>query len=284
MKGWPTVKELHYNRKRAKSMAEREAAGESLWTDEFSKPVRVKVQNFVELLDENGEARETASLLLRHGLGLRHLISGRFNARYECLQYIGTCPDEIMPSVIEAIHQGFAEQPWNQEHLETYDRFINELLSFERISYELVEGQMIEKQSQELHAEVVAPALTLLSHRGELAEVEAAYQKALERLSQGDHGGALTSAATALQEMLEARGCKGKTLGEQAKEAKRLELLASGDSPLLAGIQKVLDWASGVRNTRSDAHQVSDVGQEEAWLMVHIVGALILRLAHGTGL
>lgn len=275
------MRQLHYNRKRERQMREQEAQGISLWTDEFPKTVRVKIQNFMEAFDERETILNVASLVLRQGLGLRYLGDGNFSHAYECLVFIARCPNEYMPSVIEALYEGLEAKAWDREGLTTYELFINDLLSSERISFDLIEGRMIEKESQEIHAEVVAPTLTLLSHRQGFTEVEKAYQRSLERLSQRDTGGALTSAGTALQEMLEAVGCSGKTLGEQFRAAKTKELLTGSDSPLLEGVSKTLDWVSGVRNTRSDAHQMEDVKPEEAWMMVHIVGALMLRLAQG---
>lgn len=55
------------------------------------------------------------------------------------------------------------------------------MLTEHRISYELVDGQMMEFKSKELHQDVVVPTLRLLSGRLGWEKVEAAYQNALRR-------------------------------------------------------------------------------------------------------
>jgi hypothetical protein len=55
---------------------------------------------------------------------------------------------------------------------------INEILLSTRISFELVDVELIEKESQELHSAVVAPVLRLLSGRAGWGTIENAYQGA----------------------------------------------------------------------------------------------------------
>lgn len=47
------------------------------------------------------------------------------------------------------------------------------------------------------------------------------------------------------------------------------------------GVRRFLHWAASERNQNSDAHRYSEAPIEDAWLMVHVVGALIVRLASG---
>jgi hypothetical protein len=148
-----------------------------------------------------------------------------------------------------------------------------------RISFELIEGEMVPLASQELHAEAVAPTLRLLSGRGGWEKVEAAYQDALRELADGKPADAITDAATALQEALVALGCKGNALGSLAKSARGKGLLAPHDVPMIDMVEKLIDWVSADRSAKGDAHQATQPSLEDGWLMVHIVGALILRLA-----
>jgi diacylglycerol kinase len=48
---------------------------------------------------------------------------------------------------------------------------------------------------------------------------------------------------------------------------------------MTSAIESVMHWVSADRSTSGDAHQVGSAAIEDAWLTVHIVGALILRLA-----
>jgi len=140
---------------------------------------------------------------------------------------------------------------------------------------------MVERASQELHAEVVAPVLLLLSHRSGFEKVEAAYQDALREISAGHPADAITDAGTALQETLTTLGCRGNALGPLIADAQRNGLLAAHDSTLGEGIAKILKWVSADRSNKGDSHRASTPTTEDAWLVVHVVGALILRLVQG---
>jgi hypothetical protein len=148
-----------------------------------------------------------------------------------------------------------------------------------RIYFELIEGKMVPLASQELHAEVVAPALRLLSGRSGWDKVEAAYQDALGELAEGKPADAITDAATALQEALVALGCKGNALGPLASSARGKGLLGPHDAPMTDMVEKLIDWVSADRSVKGDVHQATQPSLEDGWLTVHIVGALILRLA-----
>jgi hypothetical protein len=60
--------------------------------------------------------------------------------------------------------------------------------------------------------------------------------------------------------------------------AKSKGMLASHDGPMLEAIDQVMSWVSADRSTTGDAHVVTDPSIDGAWPIVHIVGALILRL------
>lgn len=181
-----------------------------------------------------------------------------------------------MPSVIEAVvivmRGNYIEEPVFE--------VINGILSEERIGYELINDQMVGFESKELHQEVVAPTLRLLSGLAGWDKVESAYQDALKEISGGNAPDAITDAGTALQEALTVLDCKGNALGPLVTSARKKGLLGPHDSKLTDGLEKILDWVSADRSTLGDGHKGGGVAtQEDAWFTVHVVGGLILRLA-----
>lgn len=72
--------------------------------------------------------------------------------------------------------------------------------------------------------------------------------------------------------MLVSVGADGNALGPLMKDAVKRELLRR---PYDA---KLVEWVSASRSDRGDAHSSSDASSPDAWLVVHVVGALILRL------
>jgi hypothetical protein len=44
-------------------------------------------------------------------------------------------------------------------------------------------------------------------------------------------------------------------------------------------VEKILHWVSADRSEKGDAHEVSTATVDDAWFIVHIVGAVILRLS-----
>jgi hypothetical protein len=134
-------------------------------------------------------------------------------------------------------------------------------------------------ESPVLQAKVVTPVQRLLSSRAELGAVEVAYQKALNETSPDD---AITDAGTALQEMLTALDCTGNALGPLISSARKRGLLGAHDSPLVDGLERIMNWVSADRSSLGDGHRgKSGATAEDAALIVHVVGALILRLTKG---
>jgi hypothetical protein len=81
--------------------------------------------------------------------------------------------------------------------------------------------------------------------------------------------------------MLTALGCDGNALGTQLASAKKKGLLAPHDHPLSLVIEKAIAWAAADRSEKGDTHKAGTAVRDDAWLTVHIVGALIVRLAGG---
>lgn len=280
---------LFKRRKELRERAEREAAGESFWTAEFSESFRHKVKHaFDHLVQNHHEAGLHVAKLIAMDEGKPSLTGGTLGY-HDAMGYLLTCPHDVMPSMLEAIYRALLSE---HERTPIYHRvddtpalfqdFVKRLLAEDRISYDMVKGELVEKQSQEMHAAVVEPALTLLADRKRYPHVETAYRAALEQLSKGEVQNAITDAGTALQQMLSALGCSGKVLGDLIKDARRKGLFGGHDNPLLEVIEKTCSWAAADRNVNGDTHNVKEVQAEDAWLLVHVVGALILRLAGGT--
>jgi hypothetical protein len=278
--------QLHFQRKRYAERAVREAAGESFWTTRFDERVRVRIlHSFKDSVNSHLPYELAHGLLLRRA-GLLWLVGQSLDYAQDLLNYLLQCPDDMVPSVIEVISYvcndpGIKEQTHNWDS-DVFDRLVNGILREERIGYELVNSEMIEFSSKEIHQAVVTPALQLLAGRQDLARVESAYQDALKEISKGSPSNAITDAGTALQEMLQALGCTGNSLGPLIKSARENGFLAPHDSPMLHGMVKILDWVSADRSERGDAHEVSDASPDDAWFTVHIVGAAILRLSKAT--
>lgn len=278
---------LYSNRKKQRELAEYEANGISLWSPYFCQEFRFKLVAYIDM------QLDSANLICSHACTLLALDTGKDHrflvpCRETVFDLLRRGSDDDVADVIEAVFRGIIETCDSRDSIEVrytqtarknYESYVKKLLAEHRISFDLVNGQMVEKKSQELHTEVVEPALTLLAGRPEFRDVERAYQDALGELSDQKPADALTDAGTALQAMLTQLGCPGKTLGEQIKEAKGKGLFAGRDTPLLGSITGLLQWVAGERNQRSDAHNVVDVPLSEGWLMVHVVGAIIVMLA-----
>lgn len=119
-----------------------------------------------------------------------------------------------------------------------------------RISYELIEGHMIEHSSRELHQTVVAPTLTLLAGKQDWKSVETAYRNALEEIARSKPDDAITDAGTALQAALELLGCDGNALGPLIKSARKKGLIAAHDTPIGEAVERIMHWVSADRSEK----------------------------------
>ena len=137
---------------------------------------------------------------------------------------------------------------------------------------------MVPFESKEMHQAVVEPALQLL-HNPKFEKAEKANRQALEELSKGTPGDAVTDAGTALQETLTTLGCDGNSLGQLIKSARAKGLLAPHDARMTKAIEDVMEWVSADRSEKGDSHKAETAQKEDAWFIIHVVGALIVRLA-----
>lgn len=160
-----------------------------------------------------------------------------------------------------------------------FRRMTDDVLFQHRIEWAFRGEHLVERGNQELHASVVRPTTELLGGDPRFASVQRAYDKALLELSQNDPGDSITDANTALQEAFRVLGVNGSSASEQALKAERRGLLVGYDRKLVEGIVKLTDWINAERSNNGDAHSDgSRALKADAWLVVHVVGALILRL------
>ncbi len=275
---------LHARRRRRDELARLEAAGEVFWTDDFSEASRNRLLLYY---------RDFASDFSPHGLsfardailrdeGRLYLAKPQSSSQQDMASFLLTCDSNMMPTVVEALHLSltygnrYPQPPHGAQHL--FAHGVKIVLREHRIAYDFIEGKMIEMESQELHHEVVVPVLRLLSGRSGWEPVESAYQDALGELGRGASADAITDAGTALQQALERLGCDGNALGPLIRSAKAKGLLGKHDENLIAGVERFLQWSSAERSNGGDSHHSAESSLDDAWLMVHIVGALILRL------
>jgi hypothetical protein len=275
---------LHSRRKRQEELARAEAAGQVFWTDTFDERARVRLWHaFTDcsshyLSDTSTAAR---SLICRDE-GLLYLVASHHPHVEDFGRYLMEGPNEMVPSCIEAMLQALLAQARNDysftNRANLYRQLVPIILREHRISFEFVEDRMVEFSSQEMHQSVVAPALRLLSGRAGHDSTERAYRDSLDEISRGKPSDAITDAGTALQSVLTELGCTGNSLGPLIKSAKAKGLLAAHDGPMLDAIDRLMNWVSADRSSTGDAHLVTDPSIDDAWLIVHMVGALILRL------
>ena len=237
-------------------------------------------------IDQSGEVAAVARELILRDEGLFFLEHAQHAASYDFTRHVLNCADAMLPTAIEAFAT-VLHDPGLQSALRVWNKYgqfadhVNLLLREYRVSYELIAVEMIPFASRELHVEVVAPTLTLLAGDDRWRGAESAYRKALEEIARGDAADAVTDAGTALQEALTALGASGNALGPLIKSARMRRLLAPHDGPLLDAIERTMNWVAADRSTTGDAHSSRPASIDDAWLIVHIVGALMLRLSKG---
>lgn len=267
---------LYNRREKIRRLEEAEADGESFWSLEISVPCRLRLLHAMKLFsadftNDSGDARRL--IVIEDGLDR---LAGEYLAHEDVDRFIRVGTTGDVATLIEAMDWALQHSRnfQSRERVLGYRDMVNVILREDRVSFEFVEGQIIPMSSQELHTVVVEPTLRLLSHRAGWDEVESAYQEALEELSGGKPDDAITDAARALEATLQKLGCGGNTLGALRTSAISKGLLAAYDG-------KIIDWVSADRGNIGDAHTGPSVSTDDAWLIVHVVGALILRLAGG---
>jgi hypothetical protein len=262
---------------RRKVLAERDAAearGVDLRTTTFDAHSRLRILYAFQVAGRIGQryrtAADAAQRLMLVQLGLPALFSGTMKRADDFEACNERCADSRFPTWIEAAHYGLSNTHGCE--VEAFAEIVNFELRNERITYELINGEMIDYDSRAMHTEVVVPTITLLGGRPDWANVERSYHEAVRETDPKD---AINDAARALEQALKLVGATGDSLGPLISDAAKRGLIAPYDKALLT-------WVSADRSQRGSAHDESAVGaptHADAKLTVHVVGAIILRLA-----
>lgn len=77
------------------------------------------------------------------------------------------------------------------------------------------------------------------------------------------------------------RLCHGNTLSKKMADARSKGVLAPQDSPLAEALNRIGAWIEAERSASGDTHNAHPASREDGWFVVHVVGALIRRLAEG---
>lgn len=286
---------FYSERKRIEEIEQREAAGESLWTNNIPGPLRLKIKRLAcsfdrELKDRPGaplHVRDISALgeaqrLLIRDRGIESLSDGS-HEETDMSDYIDHCVSKEFPDVLEAIYLSIRTQDalMRAESLESlFEKKANEQLESYRVSFSMVGGEVVPFESRELHIEVVEPTLRLLSKRG-WEEVEEPYREACKELARGKPDNAVTDATTALQEGLRKLGCTGKNFAQLLNSAKKT-ILNGADEKFISAIDLLIKWSSSMRTNYGDNHKTTKTDKQRAWLIIHLVGILLLYLTDDT--
>jgi hypothetical protein len=286
--------ELYAERLRREAQAAALASGAVQWTKNLTSPIRAKLHlawlDVTEPLNGSLTSRLVQTIQKRTLWSLAEAVgpdSMRDASRFE------TGP--MLLSLIEAEHEALAalavEMGATEDSATSTMRAIalapgrfrdeiNRIFEAHLVAFHLHHNsRLVPIESHEMHASVVAPTLYLLHSETRFAAAESAYQKALDELRRRDPGDAITDAGTALQEALAALGCTGNTIGERLRSARQNGLIRGKDIPLTETIGRAVEWVSDKRN-EGEAHRGDpEINMSDAWAVVHVVGALVIRLS-----
>lgn len=279
---------LYSERKRQAGLTAREKAGENIWSLDLPEPFREKIVRLVYVyasLVNPYNARigledllTSARGIILHETGARTL-ERKGSAVDDFIEHIRNCSSDDFPDIIESLVSAFRanEHDKTNSTVKNFENDINGLLESYRIAYSLENGEVVAFSSRELHAEIVTPVLQLLTRAG-WESVEKAYQDGLKELANGKPDNAITDVTTALQEGLRKVGCKGDNFADLLKSAKST-ILKGYDARYIDSIDSLISWASAARSNKGDSHKVTAAEKNDAWFVIHVVGALLLRLS-----
>lgn len=276
---------LFRRRQQLEALAGRERLGESLWSSAFDVNTRTRIHH---AMDDVAGSYGTPYFVARQQIlreeGKYRLVEAKnLQERADFITYLHEGDSDEVATAIEAYWAALDSREYREESFEWgiqegFATAINQILREDRLSFEFIKGEMVPFSSRSLHVDVVAPTLRLVAQSG-WERVEDAYQEALKQLAQGSAPNAITDAGTALQEALVKSGATGNALGPLIQSARGVGLLASHDAPMADALKRVADWVSADRSISGDTHNSTSAEVEDAWLIIHVVGALILRLS-----
>lgn len=155
-----------------------------------------------------------------------------------------------------------------------FNDLVNEAAQRFRVGLRLEGNRFVDVISEHVHQEVVRPTLQLLA-LPEFEPVDELYRKGFDRLLSGDPAGAITVAASAVEEMLRVGGCAGSTLKPLAQNARARGWITPG-------VEQSIIKLDAYRKD-SDAHRVGTDERELGRLVLHTTASLLLYLGRTRG-
>jgi hypothetical protein len=163
---------------------------------------------------------------------------------------------------------------------DAYATAVNDVLLMERVNWEFGGDRLIPRGNSVLHSDVVEPAMTIMLHDARFATASRSFQAALDALGENRPADAVTKAAASVQEYFRALGVTGNSLSDQLNFAQTHRVITRADRMLF---KPYIDWANADRSDHGNAHfhRDGEVTRSDAWLAVHVLAAVMVRLAQG---
>lgn len=176
---------------------------------------------------------------------------------------------------------GYGDNTWEPPRydIDAFVGVVNDMLLHGRVEWMYEDGKFQERGNSVLHAEVIRPATILLDSDPKFRKASSGFQTALNRLSDNKPDAAITDAVSAVQEFFRSLGIDGGSISDQLDAAVRAKVVSPSDKKIL---KPLTDWSNADRSTRGNAHysREGDVSKADAWLALHVAGALIVRLSN----
>jgi ribosomal protein L17 len=158
---------------------------------------------------------------------------------------------------------------------EAFARRVEQALDEEGYPFHLVDGAIVERAEAARHADVLTPAIALVSTVPELDPVAHRLRAALDHLAPGgEPARALSEAVAALESLLAATGIATTTLDRALARATVDGLVEPQDERLVRAARMAAGWLPSAAG--ADLPPVRD---DEAWIGVQAIAALIARIA-----
>lgn len=157
--------------------------------------------------------------------------------------------------------------------VEAFAAAVNERMRQLRVGLRIEGRRFVSVTSEHMHTEVTVPALLLLARR-ELASVDKLFRKAYERSFANDHAGAVTSATSAVEEMLRIG------LGESGGQLQPLLSKARAQGWIIPAAEQLAVKLAALRDS-SDAHTEGTDDPAVAMLAIHVSASLLIYLGQG---
>ncbi|MCT9620520.1 hypothetical protein [Curtobacterium sp. C2H10] len=173
---------------------------------------------------------------------------------------------------------------WNRDYEQPryqaaeFAAIVNDILLGSRVDWAYAEGYFQPRGNHVLHQQLIKPASVLLDSDPKFTPASQGLQLAISRLSNDSTDAAITDAASAVQEFFRALGVDGNSISDQLNVATTQGIISAVDRKLL---MPIVTWVNADRSERGNAHhhRDGDVSRADAWLMIHVASALIVRLS-----